>query len=305
MKLVFLGSGDFGLASLDALLVAGFDVALVVTQPPRRRRRKAAPEPTPVQRAAEARGIAVTTPAKVNTPESLAELRAAGADLFVVAEYGQILSQGLLDIPPLGAINVHSSLLPRHRGATPVSAAILAGDTETGVTIQRVVRALDAGAVLAQRVLPIREDETAGELTARLAPLGGEIVVEVVRAFAAGAPPEAREQDESRVTVCRRLTSADGEIDWSQSAAQIARHVRAMTPKPGARTAWRELTFVVRRGEACPGDGEAGVVAERFDVGCGGGGLYRIAEVVPAARKPMSANDFLNGYRLSAGERLG
>ncbi len=304
MKLAFLGSGAFGLVSLRALLDDRFDVALVVTQPPRRRRRRAGPEPTPVHVAAEAAGIAVVTPANVNTPEALDDLRAAQAELFIVAEYGQILKQELLDIPTKGSINVHSSLLPRHRGAVPIAAAIAAGDEETGITIQRVVRKLDAGPVIAKRSVAIGARENAGELAARLAPLGGDLLVEVVRAFAAGRPPAEEEQDESQVTVCRRFVRADGDIDWTGTAVEVDRHVRAMTPKPGAHTRWGDLGLVVRAGEPMPGSGEAGVVVSGFDVACREG-VYRVREVVPAARKPMQAADFLNGYRLTAGERLG
>ena len=204
----------------------------------------------------------------------------------------------------LGAINVHSSLLPRHRGATPIVAAILHGDERTGVTIQRVVKALDAGDVLAQRSLAIGALETAGELTTRMAPVGGELLVEVVTAFAAGRPPTGVPQDESGVTVCKRLASQDGVIDWAKSAAEVDRHVRAMTPKPGARTMWGEMGIVIRRGEAVGGESPGpGVIADGFDVGCADG-LYRVTEVVPSGRKPMAARDFLNGYRLGAGERL-
>jgi len=310
VKLVFFGSGAFGLASLRALLDAGLATALVVSQPPRRRRRGKPPEPTPVHAHAQAAGIEVITPAKANAQESLARLRAANADLFVVAEYGQILSQELLDIPSHGAVNVHASLLPRHRGASPVAAAILAGDEETGVTIQRVVQRLDAGPVLAERRMRIEPRETAGALSARLAPLGGELVVEVVRAFAAGSPPSARPQDEERVTVCRRLSSADAVVDWSHPAERIERHVRAMTPKPGARTELVRdppLLVVLREVRVAEGEGDPGVVVTAADgellVGTGAG-LLAILELVPAARKPMRARDFLNGYQLSAGGRF-
>ena len=307
MKLVFLGSGTIGLATLRALVEAEFAPLLVVTQPPRRRGRRGRPEATPVQRGAEEAGLAVMSPKSVNAPEELDRLRATGADLFVVAEFGQILSQDLLDIPPLGAINMHTSLLPRHRGASPVVAAILAGDPETGVSIQRVVRKLDAGAVLAEKRIAIDPAENAADLSARLAPLGGELVVEVVKAFATGHPPIGREQDESQVTVCRRLRPEDGVIDWARTAVEIERLVRAMTPKPGARTARGELGLLVRRARAVEGAGAPGVVAalhaEGFDVGSGEG-LVRVIEVVPASRKSMSARDFVNGYRLSVGERL-
>jgi len=310
VKVLFLGTGTFGRAMLEALLDAGFAPVLVVTQPPRRRRRRGEPEPTPVHAAASARGVAVYSPEKANDAASLERMRAAGADLFVVAEYGQILSQALLDIPPLGAINAHTSLLPRHRGATPVAAAILAGDAVTGVTIQRVVRRLDAGPILAQRTLPIAPDDTTGTLTAKLEPLGAEALVAVVASFAAGDAPDERAQDESAATTCRRLTPDDGVLDWRRPAAEIARRVRAMTPRPGARTTLdREppLDLVVRRAAPVDGAGEPGVVVavggDGFDVGASPG-LLRILDLVPSARRPMDGRAFVNGYRLSVGERF-
>jgi len=310
MRIVFLGSHAFAKESLEALLSAGFAPVLVVTPPPARRRRRGADEPTPVHaRAAEA-GIEVATPPKVNAPEALARLRDTNADLFVVAQYGQILSEELLSIPRLGTINVHASLLPRHRGATPVAAAILAGDKETGVTIQRTVFRLDAGPVLLARSVAIGPEEDAGELTDRLARLGGELLVEVVRGFAAGSPPAERQQDEAKATYCRRLKAEDARIDWGREAEEIARLVRALRPAPGARTALgREppLEVEIRRAIAVPGRGEPGVVAEvgreGFDVGAGDG-LVRVVELTPAAKRPISARDFVNGYRLAVGERF-
>ncbi|MCK6461565.1 MAG: methionyl-tRNA formyltransferase, partial [Planctomycetes bacterium] len=203
MRAVFFGSHAFARESLDALLAAGFRPALVVTPPPARRRRRGAEEPTVVHARANEAGVDIATPAKVNAPESLARLRAVAADLFVVAQYGQILSEELLAIPRLGTINVHASLLPRHRGATPVAAAILAGDRETGVTIQRTVFRLDAGPILAARRVPLGPEEDAEALTARLARIGGEVLVEVVRGFASGRPPAETPQDEALATYCR------------------------------------------------------------------------------------------------------
>jgi methionyl-tRNA formyltransferase len=308
VRIVFFGSGTFGLASLRALLEAGRPPVLVVTQPPRRRRRRGHAEPTPVHAAAAAAGVEVVTPAKVNAEETLARLRAAQAALFVTAEYGQILSQALLDIAP--TINVHASLLPRWRGAAPVVAAILAGDEETGITIQRTVLKLDEGPILAVRRLDIEPDEDAGSLAARLAPLGGALLIEVVEALASGAPPPAQPQDETQATYCRRLKPEDTRIDWTRSAAEIARMVRALSPKPGARTVLEReppLGLELKEAVAVAGAGEAGVVGavqrDSFDVGTGEGYL-RVRALVPAARKPMDARAFLNGYRLSVGERF-
>jgi methionyl-tRNA formyltransferase len=308
MRLLFLGTGAFAVESLEALRAAGFAPVLAVTPPPKRRRRRGAEEPTPVHAAAAAAGIEVATPAKANAPASLERLRAANADLFVVAEYGQILSAELLAIPRLGTINVHASLLPRHRGATPVAAAILAGDAVTGVTIQRTVLALDAGPVLAARRVEIGPDEDAGELTARLARLGGEILVEVVRAFAAGRPPVEQPQDEAKATYCRRFRPGDERIDWARPATEIARLVRALRPEPGAHAKVRDLPLEIRRAAAAPGGAPPGTVAalgrDHFDVGTGDG-LLRVLELTPAGKRPMAARDFLNGYRLAVGERLG
>jgi methionyl-tRNA formyltransferase len=308
VKIVFFGSGTFGLASLSALIDAGRAPVLVVTQPPRRRRRRGAPEPTPVHAAASAAAVEVITPAKVNEETVLARLRGTGATLFVVAEYGQILSQALLDIAT--TINVHASLLPRWRGASPVSAAILAGDTETGITIQRTVLALDEGPILAVRRVAIGPDEDSGSLTERLAPLGGELLLEVVEAMAAGNPPIEQPQDDTQATYCKRRRPEDNRIDWTRSADEIARMVRALNPRPGARTVLERdppLPLEIKAAKAVAGAGEAGVVAavarESFDIATGDGCL-RVGELVPAARKLMDARAFLNGYRLSVGERF-
>lgn len=308
MRLVFLGSHAFAKESLLALYGAGLAPVLVVTPPPARRRRRGAEEPTPVHAAAAEAGIDVMTPGTVNAPEALARLRAAKADLFVVAEYGQILSEEILLIPRLGTINVHASLLPRHRGATPVAAAILQGDAETGVTIQRTVFRLDAGPILLARRVPIGPDEDAGELTARLARLGGGLLVEAVRAFAKGQPPPETPQDEAAATYCRKWKPEQARIDWTCPAEEIARLVRALRPEPGARTRLlREppLDLEIRRAAANPGHGPPGVVVavgqDGFDIGAGED-LLRILELVPAAKRPMGARDFVNGYRLRAGE---
>lgn len=310
MKFAFFGSGTFALPVVDALAGAGLRPSLVVSQPPRRRRRRGAEEPTPVHLRALEWGVPVLAPPRVNDPEALEHLRAAGTDLFVIAEYGQILSQALLDIPPQGAINVHGSLLPRWRGATPVEAAILAGDRETGVSIQRVVRKLDAGDVLALRSTPIGANEDAGSLRARLSVLGGELAAEVVAQFAAGTPPAGVVQDEALVTVCRRLGSGDLVLDWTRSAAELERRVRALRPRPLARTRWERaepLDLKVVSATVVEGEGEPGRIMaagrDGIDVGTGSG-VLRLLEVVPAARRPMAARDFVNGFRLSAGERL-
>jgi methionyl-tRNA formyltransferase len=310
MRIVFFGSHAFVRESLDALLGAGLVPALVVTPPPARRSRRGEEEPTPVHARAAGGGIDVATPARVNAPESLARLRSASPDLFVVSQYGQILSEELLAIPGLGTINVHASLLPRHRGATPVAAAILAGDAETGVTIQRTVLRLDAGPILAARRVVIAPDEDAEALTARLARIGGELLVEVARGFASGAPPAGKPQDEDAATYCRKLRPEDRRIDWGRPAEEIARLVRALRPAPGARATLRRdppIELEIRRAASAPGLAPPGAVAavarDGFDVGAGEG-VLRVLELTPATKRPMSARDFVNGYRLAAGERF-
>ncbi len=310
VETAFLGSGPLGRAMLRALCDAGTPPAIVVSQPPRRRRRRGRAEPTPVHAFAIEQALAVHLPENVNTADSLGVLRSAAAELFVVAEYGQILKQALLDIPPRGTINVHTSLLPRWRGATPIAAAILAGDSETGVTIQRTVRALDAGPVLHQVMTAIAPDETRTSLTRKLEKLGAQALGEVLARFAAGEDPPGTPQDDSLVVVCRRLKPADGRIDWSAPAAQIERQIRAYHPGPGAHTVLDrnpELPLDLRAARALPGEGEPGRVLatgrDHFDVGTGEG-VLSVTRVLPASRKEMDARAFLNGVRLQSGERF-
>jgi methionyl-tRNA formyltransferase len=302
VKIAFFGSGDFALPVLDELIRANFDCALVVSQPPRRRRRGGEEEPTLVEARARELGLDTFAPARIN--DDLQRLRDVKADLFVVAEYGQILSQALLDIPEQGSINVHGSLLPRWRGATPIEAALMAGDDCTGVSIQRVVAALDAGDVLATREIRIEEQDDAGTLRAKLSALGATLAAEVVAQFAAGAPPVACPQDQTLVTICRRLKKEDLVLDWNRNAVSLARQVRAFRPKPLARAS----SMKVVRALAVPGSGDPGTVvavgAEGIDIGTGEG-LLRIQQLVPPGRKPMSARDYANGAKITEGLPFG
>lgn len=314
MKVAFFGSGSFALASFRALVDAKFTPVLVVTQPPRRRGRGGKTIPTEVHAAALELDIPVLAPPKINKPEPLAELADVGADLFLVAEYGQILSRKLLAIPPLGTLNVHGSILPRWRGATPVAAALLAGDETTGVTIQRTVYELDAGPVLATREVRIEPDDDRGSLFWRLAEIGGALLVEVVRQFAAGDPPPDVEQDAEQATFCRRIAREETWIDWTQSAAAIARHVRAFTPRPGARTSllrdpeWGAVIERVSVADRDPEKAAAGAVVgfdgDAIHVATGDG-CVAIEQLKPAGRRSMSGGAFRNGYQLQSGERFG
>lgn len=255
-------------------------------------------------------GIPVLQPVTTKTPELPRELAAFEPEALLVASYGEILREDVLELAPRGAFNVHASLLPRWRGASPVQSAILAGDVVTGITIQRMVRALDAGDVLLARETPIDPDETAGELTARLAELGGECAVLALDALASDTA-ELTPQDEVRVTLAKKLTKEDGVVDWSRSAADVARRVRAVTPWPGARTTLpggRELallrTRVASEGER---EGAPGTLLEArggFRVAAGDGALELLL-VKPAGKAAMEGAAFLRGARLAPGEVLG
>ncbi len=307
-----MGSDEFSVPSLEACL-AKCNVVAVYTQPdrPSGRGRKRL-SVSPVKELALARGLRVVQPERFDKRCS-EQLRDFGSDLTVVAAYGHILPAAALAAARIESINVHASLLPRHRGAAPVAAAILAGDTETGVTVMRLRPALDTGEVVcygkdacrAQRVTPIGEHETAGELMARLAVMGGELAAEVLGAFADGSVTY-EVQDEARATYARRLEKSDGRIDWRRPADAVDRQIRAMTPWPGAFTdlclpAAEPVRLVVLRAGVCE-CGESGRVAGRIDVQPGprlvvsaGAGCVELLRLKPAGRKEMSAAEFVRG----------
>jgi len=255
-------------------------------------------------------------PANVNTEESLAELRALEPEVLVVAAYGQILKQPVLDIPSRGALNVHASLLPRHRGAAPSVGAILAGDTETGVTIQEVVLALDAGPIVAQRSMPIDDNDTTGSLNARLSRIGADLLIDVLPGWYRGHI-SVTPQDEAAATYSPSVKREDAVIDWSMTSTEIWRRVRAYNPWPVANTTVRGETLRIL--EAWPrsyaGGEEPGAVVELesgedlpagadFAVVCGEGAVAVVA-AQRASKRPMSGKELLRGYRGLIGERLG
>ena len=310
MRVIFFGTPEFAVPALDAV-AERFEVALAVAQPDRPKGRGRALAAPPVKDAALARGIAVLQVESPNAPSALYALKSLAPDLFVVVAYGAILSRELLAVPKLGAINLHASLLPRHRGASPIQAALLAGDAVTGVSIQRIVAELDAGDVLLSRERPIGPRETAGELLDALAELAGAAAVEALDQLADGRA-RFEPQDPARVTVARKLTKAHGRIDWSKGAWELERFVRAMTPWPGARcsdASGRELTVLAARvydeGEA-PGaqPGELIAADNRLVVACGRG-VLELLQIAPAGKRPMSGADYLRGARLEQGQRFG
>lgn len=308
MRTVFLGSAPFATPSLRALVASErHRPVCVVTPPDRAAGRGREVRESPVARLAAEAGIDCLRPDSARAPEFLDAVRAREPDVCLVVSYGELLTQEFLDIPRVAPLNVHGSLLPRHRGASPVQAAILAGDATTGVSVQRVVLALDAGDVLLERETPIGERETGGELFERLAELGAEAAVAALDRLESG-DASFTPQDEALVTTCRKLRRADARIDWSRSAVELERLVRAMNPWPGAWTPWRKgASLLVHRAEVLAHvDAEPGRLAEadgRLVVGTGAGAL-ELVEVQVSGKARLAAPEFLRGARLTTGEEL-
>lgn len=307
-RLIFMGTPEFSVPSLAALLRAGYELAGVVTQPDRPAGRGRRLEPSPVKRLAMQHGLHVLQPPTLKTPEAVAELAMLRPDLIVVAAFGQILRPAVLDLPAHGCINVHASLLPRWRGAAPVQAAILARDQVTGSTIMRMDAGMDTGPILAQAALAIHPDDTGGTLTERLAQQGADLLVETLPGWLAGEiMPQP--QEASLATLCRPLRKEQGLIDWTRPAAEIALAVRAFNPWPAASTNWQGQPLRILQGAAIPGEagGEAGRVVQDggFVAVATGAGLLRLEQVQLAGRAAMPAEDFARGQRSFAGSTLG
>lgn len=297
-RIVFMGSPDFAVPVLAAL-AGRYPLVGVVTQPDRPAGRGGTLKPPAVKEAALRLGLPVIQPEKLRQPEAMEQLRAWSPDVIVVAAFGQILRQNVLDLPPFGCVNVHASLLPRGRGAAPIQAAILAGDAETGVTIMKMDAGVDTGPILAQRALPIAPDETGGSLFEKLARLGADLLLETLPRYLNGdITPQP--QPEEGVTYAPMLKKEDGLLDFSQSAAALERRVRAMNPWPGAYFEWRAAPLKVLRARVSdaqsPGAGRRLTVEGRPALGCGEGILI-LEEVQPAGKKPMPGKAFLSGAR--------
>jgi len=312
VRLVFLGSPPFATAVLARLVASPFRPELVITQPAREQGRGRKLAESPIAALARAHAIELLEPETVRDEAVLARLRALAADVYLVVSYGEILRPEFLALPRVVALNVHPSLLPRHRGATPIPAALLAGDEVTGVAIQKVARELDAGELLLVRETPIEPAETAGELGARLSAWSGELVLEALAEVESGRARFVA-QDHARATYCKKLTKADGRLDWTRPAVELERRVRAMNPWPGAQTALPADTggaglFVwsarVHASASAAAPGTLLETGPRLLVATGAGAL-ELLTVQVQGKRPLPAADFLRGARLAAGQRLG
>ena len=310
LKLLFMGTPDFAVSVLAALLDAGHDVVSVWTRPDRpagRGQRSGAP---PVEQFAEKRGLPVFQPGSLKSPEVMLEMESDAPDAIVVAAYGRFIPHEVFERPPLGCLNVHPSLLPRYRGPSPVTTALRNGDQTTGVTVMQVIEEMDAGPVLAARETAVGEDETAEELTRRLFELGADLLVETLPLWQSGSI-QAEPQDESLATVTRLLTREDGEIDWKLGADEITRQVRAYQPWPGSYTHWQSKLLKIvsaRPGKDAPegtAPGTVWLMADgKLSISTGEGALV-VRELQLEGRRTVSAEAFLAGLPEIVGAVLG
>ena len=312
MRVVFMGTPAFAVPSLEALANSDHEVVGVVTQPDRPKGRGQAVVPCPVKELALAKGLPVSQPEKVKSPDFLRQLSDWKPDVIAVTAFGRFLPKAILDLPPMGCVNVHGSLLPAYRGAAPIQWALIHGDTETGITTMLMDEGMDTGAVLLQQTVPIEPEDTALELGARMAQAGGALLVETLTRLAAQTVVP-REQDHSRATVAPLLTKEDGVIDWTQSATEIANRIRGLSPWPGSYTFHHEHRLIIRKGRVDTQGGPGGggrrpgtilaVGPKSFWVETGEGRI-EVLEVQPANKKRMSVEQFLLGYALRAQETL-
>lgn len=303
MKVLYFGSGDIGLPSLRWLLdTPDVEVAGVVTQPDRASGRGLRVHTSEIKQLALARGVPVLQPSRVRDPEAVAQIAGMKADLFIVMAYGQILPHPVLDTPPLGALNLHASLLPRHRGAAPVQAALLAGDARSGITVMWMDAGLDTGDILLERECAVHPDDTAGSLHDRLAALAPEALCAAIALIREGRPPRTK-QDTALATYAPKLHRNSGNIDWQGRADDTALRVRALHPWPGCTAEFelaggRKVVVKLHKAAAEAGSAMPGEVLSDLRVGCAGGGLLRVLELQAAGGKRLAAAEFLRGHRV-------
>lgn len=301
MRIVFMGTPDFAVSALSALMAAGHEICCVYTQPPRRGGRGKAVRKSPVHAFAEAAGLEVRHPVSLKSTDERAAIAALNADIGIVVAYGLILPQAVLDAPRHGCLNIHASLLPRWRGAAPIQRAIMAGDAETGVCIMQMEAGLDTGPVLAREATPIDRDDTAASLHDRLAAIGGALVVETLGKLADLKPVR---QAAEGVTYAHKIEKAEARIDWTRDAATVDRHIRGLSPFPGAWTSLNGERIKCLTSEVVRADGAAGMtLTDDLVVACGTGAV-RLIRLQRAGKQAATAMDVLRGFPVPAGTRF-
>lgn len=307
MRIIFMGTPDFAVPALGALLDAGHEVVAVYTQPPRAAGRGLSLKKSPVQLFAEEKGLPLFTPASLKSPEEQVRFKSFNADAAVVVAYGLILPKAILNVPRFGCFNIHASLLPRWRGAAPIQRAIMAGDAETGVSIMRIEEGLDTGAVCLAERTPIWPTETAGELHDRLAALGAGLIVRALKDLENGSLACWPQHDEG-VTYAHKIEASDTRIEWSKPADQVQYQIQGLSPHPGAwfqielngkRERVRALRATLAEGQGKPGT----LLDDKLTIACGKGAV-RLTQVQRAGKRPMDADDFLRGVALRHGTTL-
>ena len=311
MKLIFFGTPQFAVPTLEKLVKEKFEIALVVTNPDEPAGRSQALRAPPVKITAEKFDLSVFQPRKLKDPGVRERLSEFHLDAGVIVAYGHILPQWLIDIPRLGCINLHASLLPKYRGAAPIPWAIIHGEKITGVTTMKIDAGMDTGDMLLQRKIEITLSDTRESLEHRLGAIGADLMVETLRGLEQGTIP-ARRQDQSRATLAPMLKKEDGKIDWFFTAEEISRRVRALEPWPGAYSTFRGKMVHIRsavplaaRATAAREIGEMSAEDNRLNIACGQQTMLEVREIQLEGRKRMNAREFLNGARLRSGEKFG
>jgi methionyl-tRNA formyltransferase len=310
MDIVFCGTPQFAVSTLAELVAAGFNVRLVVSQPDRPRGRGMETAITPVKELAVSLGLEVVQPEAIKQNDDFREqLESVKPVAIVVVAYGRIIPRWMIDLPPLGNINLHASLLPKYRGAAPIQWAIANGDSVTGVTTMRIEEGLDTGDLLLQKEIPIGNEDTSVTLAPRMADIGAHLMVETLRGLEAGSV-KARPQDHKRATVARLLKKEDGKIDFARPAAEIFNRLRGFQPWPGAYTSFRGKNLNLWAARPMSDrrqvpSRELMVEDERLLMGCGDGSVLEVIELQVEGKKRMTARDFIHGYRPVSGEKLG
>jgi len=308
MRIVFMGTPEFAVPSLEALLKSDDEVVGVVTQPDRPKGRGHELAPPPIKLLAQQIGIPILQPLKIRTPDFLDTLAGWKPDLIAVTAFGRILHAPILNLPPLGCVNVHGSLLPKYRGAAPVQWAVINGETETGITTMLMDEGMDTGAMLLQERIPISPDDTAGTLAPRLASLGGRLLVETISRLKADTIVP-RTQDHAQATLAPLLKKEDGAIDWTADARSIADRIRGLSPWPGAYTfygqeRWNIWKAAVAQEPAQEQPGTLLAATKQSLKVATGRGVLELLEIQAANSKRMSAAQFLAGHRINPGEQL-